>query len=472
MFGFACLSELLGQEITIPPAIEYVSVVPDSNSVFIQWTPSSTINFKGYNIYEYDSPYISGGDTIFFTDSLRNVLFKYDTVTIRAVTLAMSTVKGTLREVLSILNHRTVFLTTAVDSCAHTITLTWTKYIGWDVEKYEIYVYKPNNSLSLGVNTGSDTTFVIENFEFGQPYSYYVAAFQKTNNQPFISNSNRVDINISGPLAPTITADNANFTSNNKVEVQFSLTPTPVNNFIYHVTKSVYPDSGFQVFTEKSSVNSYQSITISDTAFATTYYRIEWLLKNDCEKGVNLTNNVATAIVPKIENNDKFINLQWDKYLGWGDNVQYNIFRNGSKIESEISGTTISDPISDLMGKNMPDEVCYYIEAKGVNSVSKSATVCINVENSIFIPEGFTPNGNDVNRVFKPWFAFTPISYSLVIFNRFGFKVFETKNIDNGWEGNYNGKPALDGVYVYFITFKTSSGKTVEKSGNLSLIYL
>jgi len=56
------------------------------------------------------------------------------------------------------------------------------------------------------------------------------------------------------------------------------------------------------------------------------------------------------------------------------------------------------------------------------------------------------------------------------IYNRWGELVFETKQIEKGWDGRYKGKPQLLGVYVYTIDAVTSTGKRFYKQGNITLI--
>jgi len=58
--------------------------------------------------------------------------------------------------------------------------------------------------------------------------------------------------------------------------------------------------------------------------------------------------------------------------------------------------------------------------------------------------------------------------YSLVIFNRYGQKISDTKN--TGWDGTYKGKVADAGVYFYVLQYKDASGKSVEKKGSVEVV--
>ena len=50
--------------------------------------------------------------------------------------------------------------------------------------------------------------------------------------------------------------------------------------------------------------------------------------------------------------------------------------------------------------------------------------------------------------------GFDPYDYELLIFNRWGEVIFESRNPWVGWDGTFKGKTVQDGTYVWKITFK------------------
>lgn len=71
--------------------------------------------------------------------------------------------------------------------------------------------------------------------------------------------------------------------------------------------------------------------------------------------------------------------------------------------------------------------------------------------------------------VFKP--AFRDVdSFTLEIFNRWGQKIFETNDIENGWDGMYEGQMAPQAVYIYKATGKYYNGREFRKSGSVLLV--
>jgi gliding motility-associated-like protein len=75
-----------------------------------------------------------------------------------------------------------------------------------------------------------------------------------------------------------------------------------------------------------------------------------------------------------------------------------------------------------------------------------------------YIPNTFTPDGDNHNQTFKPIFTtgFDPYNFEMIIYNRWGESIFETHNADEGWDGSYGkfGIKVNDGTYTYKIIYK------------------
>jgi gliding motility-associated-like protein len=87
----------------------------------------------------------------------------------------------------------------------------------------------------------------------------------------------------------------------------------------------------------------------------------------------------------------------------------------------------------------------------------------------IFIPNAFTPNGdaeNDVLRVYGNGIT----RLHLVIFNRWGEKVFETFEVDGYWDGTYNGKALGSDVFGYYLDLDCIGGGSFSKKGNVTIL--
>ena len=106
-----------------------------------------------------------------------------------------------------------------------------------------------------------------------------------------------------------------------------------------------------------------------------------------------------------------------------------------------------------------------------------SLTITIPYQESelFYIPNTFTPDGNMYNETFVPQFTtgFDIYSYHMEIFNRWGELIFETFNLENGWDGSYGleGLDAIQGTYTYKISIKSPSvDKRMVYTGHVNLI--
>jgi gliding motility-associated-like protein len=131
-----------------------------------------------------------------------------------------------------------------------------------------------------------------------------------------------------------------------------------------------------------------------------------------------------------------------------------------------LSATNIANPV--VMP---PVNTRYFVQATTEAGcvVKDSIDVIVNTETLLNVPNAFSPGSapNDVLKINKKGEATLK---SFAIYNRWGNKVFETSNIEQGWDGTINGKTQPMGVYVYMIDAVTKTGKRFNKQGNVTLI--
>jgi len=84
----------------------------------------------------------------------------------------------------------------------------------------------------------------------------------------------------------------------------------------------------------------------------------------------------------------------------------------------------------------------------------------------IYVPNAFTPNDDGLNDVFTA-IGYNITSFRMEIFNRWGILVYETNDINNGWDGDSNGVQCEVGTYVYYIWW-TGEQDGVAKGGSLA----
>lgn len=95
-------------------------------------------------------------------------------------------------------------------------------------------------------------------------------------------------------------------------------------------------------------------------------------------------------------------------------------------------------------------------------------TTVTTLQDILFIPTAFTPNGDGLNDVFK---IETYVQrMHMMIFNQWGEKIFESSDPARGWDGRYKGTLQPSGVYMYVCTVVLADGTKEVKKGSVSLV--
>jgi gliding motility-associated-like protein len=104
-----------------------------------------------------------------------------------------------------------------------------------------------------------------------------------------------------------------------------------------------------------------------------------------------------------------------------------------------------------------------------VNTFSRD--VLVGPDIIVFIPDVFTPDGAGPNR--NNMFMISAVNYkdlNIMVYNRWGEKLYETDDITKGWDGNSNGNPCPDGVYIYKVVVNSLEGKRYDFDGTFTLM--
>lgn len=99
---------------------------------------------------------------------------------------------------------------------------------------------------------------------------------------------------------------------------------------------------------------------------------------------------------------------------------------------------------------NLLADTIVYVKVKTGLCESEQTAIHIKVvdETRVFVPTGFSPNGDGKNDIIRPKvFGMLQLEF-FTIYNRWGEVVFTTKDLMKGWNGYYNQLPAPGGVYI------------------------
>jgi len=124
---------------------------------------------------------------------------------------------------------------------------------------------------------------------------------------------------------------------------------------------------------------------------------------------------------------------------------------SGEDLNGCINSTTVQIIIK-------PDSIC---TRKEINCY----------EGDLSLPNAFSPNGDGHNDAFclQGWDLCIDY-FTILIFDRWGEKVFESTNPSFCWDGTFNGKVLETDVIVYTLTASFANGSRVDKKGNITLL--
>ena len=113
--------------------------------------------------------------------------------------------------------------------------------------------------------------------------------------------------------------------------------------------------------------------------------------------------------------------------------------------------------------------VCLYATSQNNCIDTSCARLEIFDSEMIYVPNVFTPNGDGVNDEFKVYHEGIT-SLELLIFNRWGVKIFEIHSLDGSWDGKYNGALVPNQVYIWYLKAHGNINGSIEKMGRVTVI--
>jgi gliding motility-associated-like protein len=198
----------------------------------------------------------------------------------------------------------------------------------------------------------------------------------------------------------------------------------------------------------------------------TTDYTVTVKDSNNCYNSDNTTVYVI---------NDILIS-DFDTIVGMGDDVILPVYLNPGLYDftwTPEDGLSCLDCFPPTVNNPLED-IVYHLDYTDIpkNCFSRSADFDIKVhpETFITVPTTFTPNGDGVNDVIyaKGWGVKELIEFK--IFNRWGELIFESNDMEVGWDGYYKGVLQNNDVYVYKIQALTWKDETQAIEGHINLM--
>ncbi|MBI2259442.1 MAG: gliding motility-associated C-terminal domain-containing protein [Flavobacteriia bacterium] len=108
----------------------------------------------------------------------------------------------------------------------------------------------------------------------------------------------------------------------------------------------------------------------------------------------------------------------------------------------------------------------------GLCNDTVSRIIRIPTDDFLYVPNTFTPDGDEYNQLFEPIISDGVMaeSYTLLIFNRWGEILFESHDPSIGWDGTYNAYSVEKGLYVWRIQFENLKYEKIVRHGHVLLL--
>ncbi|TNE55681.1 MAG: T9SS type B sorting domain-containing protein [Bacteroidetes bacterium] len=216
-----------------------------------------------------------------------------------------------------------------------------------------------------------------------------------------------------------------------------------------------------RTFTEAGTYDVTLTETIDAACFGSTTQNGMITVYATPTPAFSIVNNPVDFLYPQVS----FINESPPQVTGYTW-----LFGDGSAPSTAIHPT-------HLYPQGVAADYTVSLISTSANSCDDTVNLVVKVQESvlIFIPNSFTPNGDELNNRFEPNIiaGVDPQDYNMKIFNRLGELVFESNDPEIGWDGDYGAGRGLaqTGVYTYKIEFSTKENDEKRRYiGHVNLI--
>ena len=250
----------------------------------------------------------------------------------------------------------------------------------------------------------------------------------------------------------------------NEVSVSVEIVEGGVAPFMYAINNSAPLNSG--IFEDLSSVSTLFKVLDADGCFEE-----QWLVPENPNL-IEAFFEVSAEVVSMADGDVQFTNFSYNaEYLKWD-------FADGASPEGLLSDPAIADETSGIIQSPIHNYTSFGQYNAQLTAISDfgcedsyEKTIIVEEDHRVYIPNSFTPDGDGINDVFKAeGSTIQSKNYSMVIYNRLGEVIFESFDINEGWDGNYkNGNKANPQVYVFMVSYY-SGDRFYEKNGTVTLL--
>ena len=213
-------------------------------------------------------------------------------------------------------------------------------------------------------------------------------------------------------------------------------------------------------WTPQSSLNDPH---VSNPA-ATPHQTTEYIVEGSDACGISF--DTVTIVV----GHKPMVTVDYDSVIYCNSGTEINLYGQQYYLYNWLNAD-VENPAATSVFVNPATNTIYqvHISDNGCDTLLNIPVILSDLQ-SMIVPNAFSPNGDGKNDLFN-LLGYCPVTLSYFrIFNRWGQLVFQTSDINKGWDGNFKNEACPLGVYVYAISFTEPNGKSSLLKGNVTLI--
>jgi gliding motility-associated-like protein len=476
-------SVILSNEVPEMTEMDYVTVNSAGN-VEIHWLVNVAHETNAYAIFwETPSGFVSidtvyGRLTTFYEHVGASPATRQETYTIIAMDACANS---------GLVNndpHSTILLNTSIDRCTREVTLNWSPYRNWStgVLAHQVWVSRDGGPFEFIKYVGDTTQFIYKYAEDGEQLAFQVYAVRRGSSTRSGSNIATINADVVAPMN-FIYLKNVTVDANNDVQVEWRWdTNADISNYSI---RQAGLDLGFKPIDSTNAVFPLSEYnTYLDTTADANAQQLAYSIRSQDSCGNVVTSNFGTTMLLTGIPLESFSNdLTWTPLQINNARIQeYVVYKIVDGVETPIETVDfyLDKYTDELDGMDEAEaENCYFVVARAemqypdglVETIySRSNTHCISQPAKLRVPNAFAPRGENTH--FKPLVVFGETAdFQMSIFTRWGQKIFETTDVDKGWDGrSSDGQTVRQGIYVYKMKITKSDGTVTEKNGTVLLI--
>ena len=319
-------------------------------------------------------------------------------------------------------------------------------------------------------NAGNDTIVCGSSFDMKGQASVGNGLWTVNSNSIDILNPDYVNstviVNEYGTYTFTWTENNNNCISSDEVEIEF--VEPPFELAIDPPYSEICPGESV-ILSIGDDFDTYQ--WMRDNIKLTNTNQPSIVVEDGGEYKVEVTNSICSAVSPpavvyEVPILDPTILTRPDTIICPVDEpfTIEVVTPGGSWIGNGVNYEGLFIPINAPLGEN----IIYYTLSNNCNEID-SILIELGCELQIFIPNVFTPNSDEHNEklVIK---AVNLLDFEISIYSRWGELIFYSNDIENRWDGKFNGNIAPTGVYSYVLKAYGKDGQAVNKQGTITIL--